>query len=110
MVSKRKILYILPNTDLRKVPSEVKSLPAGKIIPAAPLAGQLKHFLNSRKMLTKGSRHFICSGRLQNTFLHKTTSEKNTTKYPHESSTGKSGGYGNFGNADKGSYLIDSEI
>ena len=31
----------------------VKNLLAGKIFPAFPLVGQLKHFLNSWEMLTK---------------------------------------------------------
>ena len=46
---------------------------------------------------------------MQNTPLYKTTSEKNTRKDPHESSTGKSGVYGNFGDADKGGYLSGQE-
>lgn len=30
-------------------------------------------------------------------------------KYPYDCSTGEIGGYGNFGDADKGSYLSGSE-
>ena len=47
LVNKLKIPYIAPNVDLTKVHLVVKKLFAGKIIPAIPLAGRLKHFLNS---------------------------------------------------------------
>ena len=51
-VGKPKVLYILPNADLTKVHSVAKPSLAWKIILAVPLAGQLKLFLNSPKMLT----------------------------------------------------------
>ena len=65
----------------------VKILFAGKIIPAVPLAGRLKHFVNSWKMLTMDEGHLSVVG-CKKTLLQETASEANTRKYPHESSTG----------------------
>lgn len=83
LVSKHKIPYFVPSADLTKVHPVLKNLFAEKIIPVVLLAG-----------------------RLQNNFLRKTASEKNTVKYPHESSTGKSGGYGNFDMLTKGAISV----
>ena len=109
LVSKPKILYIIPNAGLTKVHPTVNDLFAGKIIPAVPYAGRIMCFLNSSKMLTRDQGIFSTKEGYKITSPTKSHHKKNATKYPHESSTGKSGGYGNFGDADKGSYNSVSE-
>ena len=63
--------------------------------------------LNSWKMLTRDQG--ILSVGYKIPVSIRAHQKKNTMKYPYDCSTGEIGGYGNFRDADKGSYLSGLE-
>ena len=69
---------------------------------------RLKHILNSWKMLTRDQGILSVVG-YKIPFSTRARLKKKNMKYPYDCSTGEIGGYGNFGDADKGSYLSGSE-
>ena len=62
-----------------------KKLFSAREVPKLPLAGRLKHFVETYKILFKGFGNFRTCEKIQNTFQQESSPTKNSRNTSHES-------------------------